>query len=366
MKSFAVTLLGTVAIAAVLPSSAQVRIKDIAGVQGARGNQLIGYGIVSGLDGSGDSSSSIATQQAFANALQRMNLKVDPVLIKTKNVALVTVTAELPAFVKNGTKIDVMVSSLGDARSLQGGTLMQTPLQGADGQIYAVAQGPVSIGGFNISAGGSQAQKNHVNAGRIPGGAFVEKEVPTSLSDGSTVEVTLKAPDFTTANRIAEAIIAKMPETSAMAVDAYTVRVGVPAALRGNLIGFLSKVEGLSVTPDTKATIVVNEKTGTVVISGDVRVSSCAVSHGSIQVKIDNTPIVIPPVPFGNSNPLVIPQKDVSVKENGGKLGTVPATKTIDDLVKALNKLGVSPRDLIAILQAMHAGGHISGEIVIQ
>jgi flagellar P-ring protein precursor FlgI len=366
MRIIQVLMVIGAALLLALPCSSQVRIKDIAGVQGARGNQLMGYGIVVGLDGSGDSNQTIFTAQSVLNTLKRLNINVDPAIIKVKNVAAVIVTADLPAFVKNGNRIDVTVSSLGDARSLQGGTLIQAPLQGADGSVYAVAQGPVSIGGFNVSAGGASAQKNHVNAGRIPAGAIVEREVPTSISDGSSVEVALKSPDFTTASRIADAVNEKMPETRSMAVDPYTVRVGVPAAFKNNLIGFLAQVETISVTPDTKATIVVNEKTGTVVISGDVRVNACAISHGSIQVKVENTPIVIPPVPFTTTKPVVVPQKDVIVKETGGKLGMVPASKTLDDLVEALNKLGVTTRDLISILQSMHAGGHISGEIVIQ
>ena len=345
---------------------AQVRIKDIAGVQGARSNQLVGYGIVVGLDGSGDSNSTIFTAQSVVNALQKMGMTIPQGAIKVKNVAAVMVTAELPAFVKNGSKIDVTVSSIGDARSIQGGTLLQTPLKAADGEVYAVGQGAVSIGGFNVSAGGGSAQKNHVTAGRIPSGADVEREVPTSLSDGSSLEITLRKGDATTASRIAEAINQKVPASGAKAVDPYTIRVGIPESNRGDLVGFIAQLEALTVMPDVAAKIIVNEKTGTVVIGGDVRVRPCAISHGGLEIKVDNTPIVIPPPP-GTLLPgkaAVVPHKDITVKEDTARLVAIPATTTVDDLVRALNKLGVTPRDLIAILQAMQP--YISAEIEIQ
>jgi flagellar P-ring protein precursor FlgI len=369
-RAFCVTVVTRFAALACIVSSAglhaQVRIKDIAGVQGARSNQLVGYGIVTGLDGSGDSNSTIFTAQSLVNTLQKMGMTIPQGLIKVKNVAAVMLTAELPAFVKNGAKIDVTVSSIGDARSIQGGTLIQSPLKGADGEVYAVAQGSVSIGGFNISAGGSQAQKNHVTAGRIPGGANVEREVPTSLSDGTSLEISLRKADATTASRIAEAINEKLPAAGARALDPYTVRVAIPEGNRGDLVGFVAQLESLTVMPDTSAKIIVNERTGTVVIGGDVRIRPCAVSHGNLQIKIENTPIVIPPAPgtFLPGKPVIVPQKDVSVKEGGSRLIPIPATTTVDELVRALNKLGVTPRDLIAILQVMQP--YISAEIEIQ
>lgn len=355
-----------VLVALVSPASGQVRIKDIAGVQGARSNQLVGYGIVIGLDGSGDSNSTIFTAQSVVNALQKMGMTIPQGAIKVKNVAAVMVTAELPAFVKNGSKIDVTVSSIGDARSIQGGTLIQTPLKAADGEVYAVAQGSVSIGGFNVSAGGGTAQKNHVTAGRVPSGANVEREVPASLSDGSSLEITLRKADATTATRIAEAINQKVPASGARAVDPYTVRVGIPETDRGDLVGFIAQLEGLMVTPDVAAKIIVNEKTGTVVIGGDVRIRPCAISHGSLQIKVENTPIVVPPPPgtFLPGKTAVVPHKDVNVKEEPSHLVAIPATTTVDELVRALNKLGVTPRDLIAILQVMQP--YISAEIEIQ
>jgi flagellar P-ring protein precursor FlgI len=351
----------------VLPAAAQVRVKDIAGVQGARGNQLVGFGLVVGLEGTGDSNSATFTPQAVANALQKFGTSIPAAAIKVKNVASVMVTAELPSFVKNGSRIDVTVSSMGDARSLQGGLLLQTPLIGGDGKTYAMAQGPLTIGGFNFSAGGSQSQKNHVNVGRIPKGASVEREVPTSITDGDSISLTLKEPDLTTASRIAEAINKQMPQAGAQALDAYTVKVAVPAESRGNLIAYLSKLESISVTPDISAKIVVNERTGTVVIGGEVKLSACSIAHGNIQVKVDNTPVVAIPPPFSkDGKPVVVPQKDVTVKESKKQLAAVPSTTSVDQLVKALNALGVSPRDLINILMAMHQAGGITAEIEIQ
>ncbi|MCC6729075.1 MAG: flagellar basal body P-ring protein FlgI [Chthonomonadales bacterium] len=345
----------------------QARIKDIADVQGARGNQLVGYGLVVGLDGTGDSNSTLFTAQSVVNALQRQGLNLPQGAIKVKNVAAVFVTAMLPAFTRNGAAIDVTVSSIGDARSLQGGTLLTTPLQGADGEVYAVAQGNLSIGGFNFSAGGSQTQKNHVNAGRIPGGATVEREVPTQITDGQTVEIRLKEADFTTAARVAEAVNAAVPEAAAVALDPYTVRVNLPLAYRDRPVSFIASVESLSVTPDTAARIVVNERTGTIVIGGDVRVSPCAIAHGGIQVKIENAPIVAIPAPFSeDGRPVVVPLKEVTAKEKVARLATIPATTSVGQLVKALSGLGLTPRDLIAILQAMRAAGHISAPIEVQ
>jgi flagellar P-ring protein precursor FlgI len=344
-----------------------VRIKDVAGIQGARNNQLTGFGLVIGLEGTGDSNQALFTPQAIANMLQRYNLSIPAGGIKIRNVASVLITATLPPFAKPGSQIDVTVSSMGDARSLQGGTLVQTALVGADGKTYAVAQGAISIGGFNFSAGGSGTQKNHVAAGRLPKGAIVEREVAMSLTDGNTLDLTLKEPDFTTANRIAEAVNLKLPEASATAIDPYTVRVNLTAAGKQNLISFISQIEGLPITPDTSAKIILNERTGTIVIGGDVRIQPCAIAHGSLQIKVENTPVIAIPAPFsGNGQPVILPQKEVTVKEGRPKLAAIPATTTVDQLVKALNSLGVTPREMITIIQTMRQGGWITAEIEIQ
>jgi flagellar P-ring protein precursor FlgI len=345
-----------------------VRVKDIADIQGVRGNQLVGYGLVVGLEGTGDGQSNLFTAQTIVNLLIKFNVNVPISAISVKNVAAVMVTADLPAFVKSGAKIDVNVASMGDAKSLQGGLLLQTPLRAANGDIYAVAQGNVSIGGFNFGAGGSSVQKNHVTAGRIPHGAYVEQDVPTTMLTGSnTIELALRDPDFTTASRIATAIRSELRGVSARASDAASVQIAVPSEYTGDLISFISRVETVSVTPDVTARIVVNERTGTVVMGGNVRLAAGSVAHGAISIRIENTPVVVPAPAFSpGSKPLIDRQKSTTVEEKPAQLGTIPNTTTVDQLVRALNKLGVTPRDLISILQGMHAAGMIAAEIEVQ
>jgi flagellar P-ring protein precursor FlgI len=345
-----------------------IRIKNLADWQGVRGNQLVGYGLVVGLAGTGDGQSSQFTVQATVNMLRRFHINVTPDQVKLKNVAAVMVTADLPAFAHGNSQIDVTVSSMGDAGSLQGGQLIQTPLIAADGGIYAVAQGALSIGGFNFGSGGSSVQKNHVAVGRIPKGAYVEKEVPTTLTDGSTTSLTLRQSDFTTASRMADAIRKELPDTGARAVDGGTVTLMVPPDQSGNLIAFLARVENITVTPDNPARIVVNERTGTIVMSGDVHLAPGVIAHGNINVRVESNPIVVPSPSFTRNptDPLVVPHKDIKVEEKGGQLAAVPATSTLDQLVHALNALGVTPHDLISILQGMHSKGMIYAEIEIQ
>jgi flagellar P-ring protein precursor FlgI len=345
-----------------------VRIKDIADVQGARGNQLIGYGLVVGLEGTGDGQSAQFTPATIANMLRRLNVSVPLSQITVKNVAAVMVTADLPPFVKPGSKIDVLVSSLGDAKSLQGGTLLQSVLYGANNEPYAVAQGALSIGGFNFASGGSQVQKNHVNVGQIPRGAYVEQEVPMTLTDGNTLQITLREPDFTTANRAAAAIRRQLPGVGAQAIDAATITVTIPADKVTDTISFISQVETVRVTPDAQARIVINERTGTVAITGHVRLAEGAVAQGSIHVQVTNTPVVVAAPNFSKNAPppLVVPQKDTQATESGGHLAAIPPTTTLDQLVHALNALGVTPHDLLSILQAMHRAGMVNADIEVQ
>jgi flagellar P-ring protein precursor FlgI len=345
-----------------------VRIKDIADVQGARSNQLIGYGLVVGLEGTGDGQSAQFTPSSIANLLRRFGVNVPLNQITVKNVAAVMVTAELPPFVKSGSKIDATVSSMGDAKSLQGGTLLQTVLYGADGDPYATAQGQLSIGGFNFGQGGSSVQKNHVNVGRIPHGALVEQEVPMTLVEGNTLQITLREPDFTTARRTAAAIRRQMPGIMAQAIDGATISVTVPADRAADAIDFISEIETVRVTPDTPARIVINERTGTVAMTGRVRIAEGAVAQGAIHVQVTNTPVVVPAPNFSKNAPppVVLAQKDTQATETGGGLANVPATTTLDQLVHALNALGVTPRDLISILQAMHTAGMINASIEVQ
>jgi len=357
--------------AALTPSaSAQARLKDIAAVQGVRGNQLVGYGLVVGLDGTGDGNGSAFTPQSVASMLQKFGITVSPGVLQLKNVAAVMVTATLPPFVKNGSAIDVTVSSLGDAKSLQGGTLLQTPLQAANNKVYAAAQGAISVGGFLAGGGGGgSVAKNFVTAGRIPGGALVEQDVPTTLLGASsgTLEVSLSQPDFTTAARLVNAINSHKPYgvTDAVAADAGTIRVGF--APGSDPVSVIAGLENVPVDTDEVAKIVINERTGTVVMGGNVEVSACAVAHGNLTVSIANAPIISQPNPLSRQGQTVaLPHKIINVAEGNERLIPVPNSETLDSVVKSLNALGVTPRDLIAILQAMKEAGALHAEIEIQ
>lgn len=359
------------ALAALTPSaSAQARLKDIAAVQGVRGNQLVGYGLVVGLDGTGDGNGSTFTPQSVASMLQKFGITVAPGALQLKNVAAVMVTATLPPFARNGSAIDVTVSSLGDAKSLQGGTLLQTPLQAANNKVYAVAQGAISVGGFLAGGGaGGAVAKNFVTAGRVPGGALVEQDVPTTLLGASsgTLDVTLSQPDFTTAARLANAINNHKPYgvTMAVAADAGTIRVGFTPG--SDAVSVIASLENVPVDTDQIAKVVINERTGTVVMDGNVEVSACAVAHGNLTVSIANAPIISQPAPFSRQGRTVVaPRKIINVAEGDERLIPVPVCTTLDSVVRSLNALGVTPRDLIAILQAMKEAGALHAEIEIQ
>ena len=360
-------LLGWMGLAA--PTQAQSRLKDVAVVQGVRGNQLVGYGLVVGLDGTGDGTGATFTPQSVASMLQRFGVTVPPGALKVKNVAAVMVTANLPAFAHNGANIDVTVSSLGDAKSLQGGTLLQTPLQAANGQVYAVAQGGVSVGGFLAGGGeGGSVSKNHVTAGRVPGGALVEQDVPTTLA-GSTANsllVSLNTPDFTTAARVAQAVRQQLPPgaTGARALDAGTVKIDFAPGT--DAVGLIAALEDTPVQTDEIARVVINERTGTVVMGSQVVVSACAVAHGSLTVQIANNPVISQPAPLSGGQTVVAPRKDIKVQEGAQRLIPIPACTTLNQVVASLNALGVTPRDLIAILQAMKEAGALHAEIEVQ
>ncbi len=356
-------------LAAAPCARAQDRLEDIAQVQGVRGNQLVGVGLVVGLAGTGDGSSVTFTPQAVAAMLERFHITVPTGSLQLKNVAFVTVTATLPPFVHSGSTIDVTVSSMGDAKSLQGGTLLQTPLQAANGQVYAAAQGPVSVGGFLAGGGGGgSVTQNHVTAGLIPGGAYVEQDVPTTLADpnGNSLEITLKSPDYTTAARIANAIRDRLPAgaTGVNALDAGTVQVGYAPGT--DTVSLIAALDNIEVQSDDPAVIVINERTGTVVMGGDVVVTPCAVAHGNLTVSIANDPVISQPGAFSGGNTVVRPRKNIKVAEGTEHLIPIPASSTIDTVVRSLNALGVTPRDLIAILQAMHAAGALHAQIEVQ
>ena len=343
------------------------RIKDLAGVKGIRPNQLSGYGLVVGLDGTGDGSGTKFTVQSLVNMMERMGINVDKGLVRVKNVAAVMVTAKMPPFARIGNRIDVLVSSIGDANSLVGGTLLLTPLRGANGKTYALAQGALSVGGAGAKgASGSSVTKNHLLAGRIANGATVEKEIPVALSEKKSLTLTLFNPDFTTALRMSEGINAAMGEAVSTAVDSGTLHLRVPDAYQSEVPRFLAKVETLQVEPDMVARIVVNEKTGTVVIGEKVRISTVAVSHGNLSITIKESSNVSQPLPFSEGGETVVtPESDVEMKESNNKLMVVQSGATIGEVVRALNAIGVSPRDLISIFQSIKAAGALQAELEI-
>jgi flagellar P-ring protein precursor FlgI len=342
------------------------RIKDIADVKGVRPNQLIGYGLVVGLDGTGDGKRSKFTLQSMASMLEKMGITVDPEDIRVKNVAAVMVTANLPPFAKVGSRIDLLVSSIGGASNLQGGTLLFTPLKAANGQIYAVAQGPVSTGGFAVQgSSGSQVQKNFPTVGRVVRGALIEKEMPSDFSKKNALSLSLHSPDFTTASRVALAINTALFDHAAHTPDAGTIEVRLPEQYLGKIVEFVTLIENLNVTPDTSAKIVINERTGTVVMGSNVRISTIAIAHGNLSVQISESEEVSQPLPFARGRTEVTQESDIVVKEGKKPLFLVESGVSIGEVVKALNALGVPPRDLIAIFQALKAAGALQAELEI-
>lgn len=351
-----------------IPPAHAARIKDIVDIRGVRPNQLVGYGLVVGLEGTGDSDDSLFTIQSLASLLEKMGVTVQPRDIEdVENVAAVMVTAELPAFASLGSQLDVLVSSIGDAESLQGGTLLFTPLRAADGNIYAVAQGPVSTGGFTVSGNsGDQVQKNFPTVGRVVGGALVEKELHTNFNEKSAFTLALKEPDFTTASRVAQAINRAFYDQLARTENAGSIRVTVPENYRGNTVQFVTMIESLGVTPDMVSKVVVNERTGTVIMGENVRISTIAIAHGNLSIEINESQDVSQPLPFSRGGRTVVtPESDIVVQEGKNPIFLVESGVSIGEVVKALNALGVSPRDLIAIFQALKAAGALQAELEI-
>ena len=347
-------------------NSDAARIKELGYIDGVRPNQLIGYGLVIGLNGTGDKANTIFTTQSLANMLEKMGIRVDPNATKVKNVAAVMVTANLPPFSKIGTMIDVTVSSIGDATSLTGGVLLMTPLKGADGEVYAVAQGPLVVGGFSAGGAGATMQKNHPTAGRIPNGATIEREIGYEFLKTESIIISLKNPDFTTARRIEERINSVYADTS-HAKDGGTIHVKVPDHMKENTVRFLSVIENMDVKPDMLAKIVVDEKTGTIVIGENVRISTVAISQGNISVMIKEDQKVSQPMPFAppSAQTVVTPDTKIRAEEDRGKLFVVEGDVTIRELVNALNAVGVSTREMISILQTIKAAGALHAELEI-
>lgn len=343
------------------------RIKDLASVQGVRVNQLIGYGLVVGLDGSGDQTTQTPfTVQSLTSMLSQLGVNLPPgTNLQLKNVAAVTVTANLPAFSMPGQNIDVTVSSIGNAKSLRGGTLLMTPLKGADGQVYAVAQGNVLVAGAGASAGGSSVQVNQLNAGRIPGGATVERSVPSPVGQGNFVNLELYDSDFTTANRVVQAINAAVGQGTAAALDGRVIRVQAPLD-DNQRVAFLSRLENLPVVPGEAAPkVIINARTGSVVMNQAVSVDSCAVAHGNLTVTIASEPVISQPAPLSKGKTVVEQKAQVSLEAEKGSLIRVPSSASLSDVIKALNAVGATPQDLLAILQAMKAAGALHADLEI-
>lgn len=345
-----------------------VRLKEIAAVQGVRSNQLSGYGLVVGLDGTGDQSTQMPfTAQAMSNYLQQAGISLPPgtTAPQLKNVATVVITAQLPAFAQPGQMIDVAVSSIGNAKSLKGGTLIATPLRGADGEIYALAQGNVVVGGAGASAGGSKVQINHLSAGRIPDGAQVERAVPTPLHDSNTITLGLNASDFQAARKVALAINARSGPDTAVALDGRTVQVRAPQD-PGARVNFIAELEELQLPDSTPAAkVVINARTGSIVLNQAVTLGPCAIAHGNLSITISTTPVISQPSPLSRGVTVVAQKSDIAIQQDGGKVMQVPASPQLADVVRALNTLGATPQDLLAILQAIKAAGALNAELEV-
>jgi flagellar P-ring protein FlgI len=343
------------------------RIKDIASIQGVRQNQLFGYGLVVGLDGTGDGNKTVFTVQSLSSMLEKMGVTIDPDDLKVKNVAAVMITANLPPFARTGSRIDVLVNSIGDSKNLQGGTLLLTPLKGADGKVYAVAQGPVSTGGFSYGKGtGTGVQKNFPTVAKIVGGALIEREIANDFNERELLTLALHAPDFTTATRMAQAINAAFGDALASAPDAGTIKVKVPDLYHGRSVELVALIENLGVTPDMVSKIIINERTGTVIMGENVRIATIAIAHGNLSIQVNKQDNVSQPMPFARRGQTVVTSdREMTVEEGRNPLFLVESGVSLGEVVRALNALGVSPRDLIAIFQALKAAGALQAELQI-
>ncbi|MEJ2071033.1 MAG: flagellar basal body P-ring protein FlgI [Syntrophobacterales bacterium] len=347
-------------------SAAAIRLKDIANFKGVRPNQLIGNGLVVGLNGTGDGNNVDFNTQELANMLSRLGINSARDKIKVKNIAAVAVTALLPPFARVGSKIDVVVSSMGDAKSLQGGTLLLTPLKGVDSQVYALAQGPVVVGGFAASGqAGGGVTKNHPTAGRIACGATVEKEISLDLLDKDNFTLSLHEADFTTAQRAVAAINKALGGNYALSRDGGTINVKLPPLYKGRVVPLLASLENLEVIPDSVAKVIMDERNGTVVMGSNVRISTVAIAHGNLMVRIKEKPRISQPLPFSEGQTAVVPDSTVTVREGENRLMVMPEGVSIGQVVQALNAIGVTPRDLITILQAIKAAGALQAELEI-
>jgi flagellar P-ring protein precursor FlgI len=348
------------------PSMAASRIKDIASFEGVRDNQLVGYGLVVGLNGTGDRSQTFFSTQTLANMLQRSGVTINPQQVRVKNIAAVMVTATLPPFIRQGSRIDVIVSSIGDAQNIQGGVLIMTPLLAADNQVYVTAQGALTLGGFSAGGTGNRVQTNHPTVGRIANGGLVEKDVAVDFSGRAQLNLVLKQNDFTTASRAVRAINQSSGSNVASAIDGRTIAVKVPSDYGGHIIDFMSMVENATMDIDMPAKVVLNEKTGTIVMGKDVRISEVSIIHGSLSLQVGTLFNVSQPAPFSQGGQTtVVPDKTISVQEEKGRTVTLREGASVEEVVRALNAVGAGPRDVISILQAIKAQGALQAELEI-
>lgn len=361
MKKIFVLILLIVSIASA------TRIKDIAYVKGVNDYQVIGYGLVVGLNGTGDSQMSIFTEQSVASMLKRFGITLTQSQVRMRNVAAVMVVASIPPFASNGASVDVTVSSMGDATSLQGGALLLTDLIGQDGKVYSTAQGPLSVGGFNIRAAGTEVQRNFTTTGRIPNGGLVQQSPPIDFVNNWVLSIVLSQQDFTTANRVADVINQNVKSKIADAIDGGTINVQVPQAFQSKekVVQFVAQIESLQVVPDVVARVVINERTGTVVVGQNVTVLPVAISHGNLNIEIQALPVISQPAPFSQGQTVVTQAATAQVTQEENSMVAINGAATVQDIATALNSLKVRPRDIIAIFQALKAAGALKAELVI-
>jgi len=364
------TAFAVLTAAAVAPvAHAATRIKEVAAIEGVRSNQLTGFGLVIGLDGTGDQTTQMPyTAQGLKNYMEQLGLTLTPASLgqlQMKNVAAVLVTAQLPAFARPGQLLDINVSSLGNAKSLKGGTLIATPLKGADGELYAMAQGNLIVAGAGAAAGGSKVQVNHLSAGRIPDGAQVERSVPTSLQDGPTINLSLNASDFQTARKVANAVNRRFGPGVAQALDGRTVQVKAPTS-PNDRVSFIADMEELPVdTSVAAAKIIINSRTGSIVMNQAVTLGACAIAHGNLSISVSSTPVISQPNALSNGQTVVAERSNIEIKQEPGKLIQLQQAVQLTDVVKALNSLGATPQDLLAILQAIKSAGALNAELEV-
>lgn len=364
MKKQAVICIALLAVLLTPPTAEAVRIKDLATFSGVRDNQLVGYGLVVGLSGTGDKKDSTFTMRSMVNMLENMGVSVTQKQLKPKNVASVMVTVRMPVSSKPGSKLDVTVSSLGDATSLLGGVLLQTPLKGVDGKVYALAQGSLAIGGFSVTGNAAQAQKNVATVGIIPGGAIVERGIPFKFNAQENLTLAMHAADFSTTNQVVERVNQALGGNFARALDISTVELRVPSDFRGNLVPLMASLENIEITPDSAARVVVDEKTGTVVLGRDVRISRVAISHGNLQVVVAEGADVSQPGAFSSGSTVAVPRTDIMTSEEQRNLNIVEGA-TLQELVDGLNSLGATPRDLISILRVLKSSGALHADLEV-